>query len=70
LRLLLPVVQYSGRPYLAGLVSLLCVLRGPAVREVEDGCTGGGERMLGGEADNLTGGPTTRMLPHVLCRMA
>jgi len=32
--------------------------------------TGGGERMLGGEAENLTGGPTTRISPHVLCRIA
>lgn len=29
--------------------------------------TGGAERMLGGEAENLTGGPTTRILPHVVC---
>ena len=33
------------------------------------GGTGGGERMLGGEAENLTGGPTTRILPHVVCRI-
>jgi hypothetical protein len=24
--------------------------------------------MLGGEAENFTGGPTTRMFPQVVCR--
>src|SRR5579859_2016356 len=35
----------------------------------ERGCTGGGDRILGGETENLTGGPTTLISPHVVWRI-
>jgi hypothetical protein len=31
------------------------------------GSTGGADRILGGDSENLTGGPTTRMFPQVVC---
>ena len=36
-------------------------------QRVTVGNTGGAKRMLGDDSENLTGGPTTRIFPHVVC---
>jgi hypothetical protein len=50
-------------------ISYVCSPRTLLLEKYNLRFTGGADRMFGGDAENLTGGPTMRIIPHVACRI-